>query len=290
MKSIERNVRTLLVSDIHLGSRYSQCENFLNYLNGVRPEKLYLLGDFLDGWELRSGWRWTPAYSQICNRLLDLAEGGTELYYTPGNHDAFLRCPEIGRLVRRSGVCVDVEDEFTFDASDGRRFVVMHGDRFDTIEMQYQWLSVALTQVYAPLLALNCAYNRMSGRRHGPYTGCAYVKNRAKRIARFFSHFEERLFEYVHERHSDGIICGHIHTPGIVRSAGATYINTGDWMENCTALVEHENGEIVLESYYSENLPQTAEPPRAFRPEPILDPVSAGEYAPAFAERAVPYA
>lgn len=277
LKAQERSVRTLLVSDVHLGCRFAQAEHFLAYLNRIRPDRLFILGDFLDGWEFRAKWRWSGVYTGILNRLFDLANRGTELFYTPGNHDAFLRCPEILRLVRRSGVVVNVEDEFIFDTEDGRRFLVLHGDKFDVIETHYQWASVLLTYLYAPFLSMNWTANRLLGRKSSPYAMCAVMKDRVKAAVRFFSHFEEKLFDYVRERNCDGAVCGHIHAPRISNSSFATYINTGDWVENCTGLVEHHNGELVLESFFPSGLPQTVAPPDPL--ERIKEPVAPGEYA-----------
>jgi UDP-2,3-diacylglucosamine pyrophosphatase LpxH len=256
LKARERSVRTLIVSDVHLGSRFAQADHFLTYLNRVRPEQLFILGDFLDGWELRSRWRWKLVYSQIIDRLFELAEGGTELYYTPGNHDQFLRSPEVRGLLNKSGLCVNMCDEFVFETQNGTRFLVLHGDRFDVVEQHHQWLSLLLTHVYEPLLSLNSWFNRLTGRQGSPYSACAFIKHKVKTAVRFLSHFEEMLVRYVRERGCDGIICGHIHTPGVVRSRSATYINTGDWVENCTALIEHHDGELVLESFFSSRAPQ----------------------------------
>jgi UDP-2,3-diacylglucosamine pyrophosphatase LpxH len=250
LKERERSIRTLIVSDVHLGCRYSQADHFLTYLNSVRPEQIFILGDFLDAWELGARWRWKPVYSQIIGRLFDLADRGTELYYTPGNHDQFLRCPEVARFLRKSGLCVNVRDEFVFQTQTGRRFLVLHGDRFDVIETRHQWLSTLLTHVYSPLLFANAWYNRLAGRRDGTYSACAWIKHQVKTAVRFFSHFEESLYRYARSRHCEGVICGHIHAPGMSTLAEATYINTGDWVEHCTALVEHHSGELVLESFF----------------------------------------
>ena len=252
----ERSIRTLLVSDIHLGCRFAQAEEFLVYLHSVRPEQLYILGDFLDGWKLGSRWYWNSTYSQIVDRIFELGSNGTELFYTPGNHDAFLRCPHVSDFIEKSGLRVHVADEFIYESADGRRFLVLHGDRFDVVESDWNWLSVALTYAYEPMLSVNWYYNRMLGPSSRPYTACARVKNRVKSAVRFFSHFEERLSQYVQQRKCDGIICGHIHTPGVAQLSMATYINTGDWVENCTALVESHDGEMVLESYFPERKPQ----------------------------------
>lgn len=247
----ERSVRTLFVSDVHLGCRYAQPENFLSYIEKVRPEQLYILGDFLDGWKLKATWKWKPVYTSIVNRLLHLSHNGTELFYTPGNHDAFLRCSEVKRIVDSTGVNLKMQDEFVFEASNGRRFLVTHGDKFDVIEMRYQWLSMATTYVYEPLLYFNWWLSRISKQQlRSPYTICATVKDKVKSAVKFISSFEDKLYSHARSRGCDGVICGHIHSPGIEESDSVTYLNTGDWVENCTALVEHYDGSIELESFF----------------------------------------
>jgi UDP-2,3-diacylglucosamine pyrophosphatase LpxH len=247
----ECDVRTLFVSDVHLGFRYAQPERFLNFLLRFRPEQLFILGDFLDGWKLRSAWRWEPVYARIFARLLQLARQGTDLYYTPGNHDAFLRCAEMRNIVESAGVRLRMQDEFVFLARDGRRFIVTHGDKFDVIECRYQWLSAATSVAYEPLLSINWWIHRLL-RRHGqsPYAMCATVKDKVKAFVRFLSHFEHELFQHARSKDCDGVICGHIHKPGVVVSGEMTYFNTGDWVENCTALVEDHDGSIRLDSLY----------------------------------------
>jgi UDP-2,3-diacylglucosamine pyrophosphatase LpxH len=287
LKERERSVRTLIVSDVHLGFRFAQADRFLTYLNSIRPEQLFILGDFLDGWELCARWRWKPVYSQIIDRLFDLAERGTELYYTPGNHDQFLRFPEVERLLTKSGICVNVRDEFIFETQTGRRFLVLHGDRFDVIETSHQWLSVLLTYVYEPMLSLNAWFNWMTGRQGSPYAACAWIKNKAKMAVRFFSHFEERLFRYALSRSCEGVICGHIHAPGVTTAAATTYINTGDWVEHCTALVEYHDGELVLESFFPANAAQKLCAAEAVVPDRIDEPAVPDICVPAFAEGVV---
>ncbi|MBS0265949.1 MAG: UDP-2,3-diacylglucosamine diphosphatase [Planctomycetes bacterium] len=252
--SQERRVRTIIVSDIHLGCRFSQAEHFLTFLKSVRPEQIYVLGDFLDGWKLKSRWHWTPVYTEIIDRLFELAEGGTELYYTPGNHDEFLRIPEIQRMLEKCQLPFRVQEEFVYETQGGQRFVMLHGDRFDIVEQNFQWVSVLMTYLYAPLLLLNSWLSRKTRRNGSRYAMCAFLKNQAKSAVRFFSHFEDKLRRYSELHHCDGIICGHIHTPGVKKSAGRTLINTGDWVENCTALVERQNGELVLESFFSDRV------------------------------------
>jgi UDP-2,3-diacylglucosamine pyrophosphatase LpxH len=249
--SQERTVRTLIVSDLHLGARYSQAENFLAYINTIRPEQVFVLGDFLDGWKIRARWHWRREYTGILRRLFDWAESGVELFYTPGNHDDFLRCPELSDMLSKSGVQVSIRDEFVFKSLDGRRFLAFHGDKFDTVETRFPWLSHALTHAYDPLLTLNSWTNWWRGEPRGPYALCAAVKYRVKAAVRFLSHFEEQLERYTRERGCDGVICGHLHTPRAAMLGRLAYFNSGDWVENCTALVERLDGRLVLESFFS---------------------------------------
>ena len=246
-----RDVRTLFVSDIHLGCRFAQPENFLSYLEKIRPEKLYILGDFLDGWKLKAAWRWNPIYTQIVSRILYLSNTGTQLYYTPGNHDAFLRCSEVQQIVRSTGIQIQVQDEFVHVTSHGQRLLLTHGDKFDVVEMRAQWLSMATSYVYEPLLSFNWIMSRFSGQRQfSPYKMCAVVKDKVKGAVKFLSNFERRLFDHARERRCDGIVCGHIHKPGVARIDSMTYLNTGDWVENCTAIVENHDGSMYLESFF----------------------------------------
>jgi UDP-2,3-diacylglucosamine pyrophosphatase LpxH len=247
----ERSVRAMFVSDVHLGCRFAQPEHFLHFMERIRPEQLFIVGDFLDGWKLRASWRWLPVYTRIVQRLLELAHGGTELFYTPGNHDAFLRCAALRQIVENVAVNVQVQDEFIFHALDGRRFLVIHGDKFDVIETRYRWLSMLTSLVYEPLLLINWWTNRLL-RPPGssPYATCAVIKDKVKTAVRFISSFERDLFRHARLRGCDGVICGHIHKPAVIRSGEMTYLNTGDWVENCTALVEYHDGSIYLESYY----------------------------------------
>ena len=246
-----RDVRTILVSDIHLGCRFAQPEHFLTFLERVNAEKIYILGDFLDGWKLSATWSWKPVYTKVINRLLTMARNGSELYYTPGNHDAFLRCGEIRQIVESAGVKVNMQDEFVFDALNGQKYLVTHGDKFDSVETNYQWLSFCTAFLYEPLLYFNWALSSLTRRQDkSPYAMCAFIKNKVKGAVRFISNFESQLYNHAREHGCDGIICGHIHRPGMEECDSVTYLNTGDWVENCTALVEHHDGSIHLESIF----------------------------------------
>jgi UDP-2,3-diacylglucosamine pyrophosphatase LpxH len=261
----QRRVRSLFVSDVHLGCRYAQTENFLQFLDQIRPDRLYVLGDFFDGWKLAANWHWPALYNRLMNRLFDLSRTGTQIYYTPGNHDAFLRNGEVLRMIQSSGIKLRVDDEFIFEALDGRKYLLLHGDRFDVVENHAQWLSIGVTFAYEALLSANWWYRRARpspGR--SPYSFCAKLKNAVKTGVRFMSHFEQKLFAYARERDCTGVICGHIHTPGVFGNDEMRYLNTGDWVENCTALTEHYDGTLHLESFFpslpSQTVPMGALP------------------------------
>jgi len=244
-------VRTLFLSDVHLGSRHSQTEPLLEFLGRWIPSKVFLVGDFLDGWQWRAGC-WQKNYSRILNIFEFWADRGATIQYTPGNHDSFLRDPMIARVVERQLGFIEIADEFEVDLFDGRRFLVMHGDQFDCVEGRAQWLSRLSTSVYDSILTANWYLSRWFARRDtSPYDLCARAKKRVKQVIRFLSGFESAILEYAREKGCQGVVCGHLHTPVIAPRGDMTYCNTGDWVENCSAIVEHDDGQLSLEHFYS---------------------------------------
>ncbi len=233
-------VRTLFISDTHLGCRHAQAKALLEMLDRYQPEKLYLVGDFIDGWKLKNRWRWLPAYDAVLRRLLELKKQGTQLYYTPGNHDEFLR-----GFLADYGV-VEVQNRFVHQAADGRQYLVLHGDQFDEVEKHNAWLSLIASYAYDVLLTANWVGNKLRGKKHNPYAFCAAVKSNIKRLVKHVSDFEGQLTKAAHEAACDGVICGHIHAPRIDQFGDVTYMNTGDWVENCTTLVEQSDGSFEL--------------------------------------------
>ena len=263
-------VRSLFISDTHLGCRHAQADQLLDLLNHCQPEQLYIVGDFIDGWKLKRKWRWLPVYDQILQRLMVLKRHGTKLYYTPGNHDNFMR-----GFLANFGV-IEVRDRFIHEAADGRRYVVTHGDQFDRIEKNHQWLSLIASYAYDVMLTANWLGNRMRGKKHDPYAFCGAIKRRVKRLVKHVSEFEGLLIEDVRSAQCDGVICGHIHAPRIIEVEGIAYLNTGDWVENCSALVEHHDGSFDLFRHSGEAIdflpakpqePQVGPAPSAFEPE-----------------------
>jgi UDP-2,3-diacylglucosamine pyrophosphatase LpxH len=235
-----RSVRSLFVSDVHLGCRHAQAEAFLDFINRYEPDYLYLVGDFIDGWKLRKRWRWEESYSQILHRLCELSRGGTHIRYAAGNHDDFLR-----GFLQHFGI-FELADEFVHVAADNRRFLVIHGDRFDGVECKAKWLSVGSSFLYDTLLSLNWAINRLRGNRNAPYAFCGTIKRQIKGLVKFFSNFEQTLAAAADEHDCQGVICGHIHAPKIKQIDELAYCNTGDWVENCTALVEYDDGAMEI--------------------------------------------
>lgn len=244
-------VRTLFLSDVHLGSRHAQTEPLLEFLGRWIPSKVFIVGDFLDGWQWRAGC-WHKSYSRILNVFEYWADHGATIQYTPGNHDAFLRDPTIARVVERQLGFVEIADEFETELADGRKFLVIHGDQFDCVEGKAQWLSRLGTSVYNSILTANWHLSRWFARRDvSPYDLCARAKKRVKQVIRFLSGFESSIIEYARDKGCQGVVCGHLHTPIISPRGDMTYCNTGDWVENCSAIIEHDDGGLTLEHYYS---------------------------------------
>lgn len=240
-----QRIRTLFVSDVHLGCRHAHAEQFLDFLRQHSPEQIFLVGDIIDGWKLRRSLAWQPIFNDILAHLYELAESGVTICYTPGNHDAFLR-----RFPWNFSF-VKVQDEFIFEASDGRRYLVTHGDKFDVVERSAGWISRLAAIGYDVLLSANRGVSAWRKLKPGSeYSLGAVIKRRVKQFVRYISDFEGRLVAHGRKLGCDGVICGHIHTPAQTEIDGIVYCNTGDWVENCTALVEYESGELELLRYF----------------------------------------
>jgi UDP-2,3-diacylglucosamine pyrophosphatase LpxH len=197
-----------------------------------------------DGWRLRKGWYWKSAYTAIVDRLLELARRGTRIYYTPGNHDDFLR--GFQRLPAFENI--EIADEFIHVTADNRRLLVIHGDRFDMVTTNHLWLSILGDRVYNLTMAADRVFNVVWRRLGGATLHLSrFLKDRVKGFANSWSKFEESLAQYARGQGCQGIVCGHVHTPALVeRHDGVSYYNTGDWVENCTAIVEHADGRMHL--------------------------------------------
>jgi UDP-2,3-diacylglucosamine pyrophosphatase LpxH len=239
--ALRNRIRSVFLSDTHLGCRHAQAEPLLDFLNKIEPDYLYLVGDILDGWRLKRRWHWQPAFSGVLSRLIALGQRGTQIRYAPGNHDAFLR------EFQHDFGFLEIADQFVHYTADERRLLVLHGDRFDNVEIRAQWLSVVGAAAYDALLWTDGLLNRVRcwfGYDAAQLAG--YVKRRVKRAVTFVSRFEERLGRHARENHCGGIVCGHVHSPAVTPGPDLTYFNTGDWVENRSALVEYRDGRLEL--------------------------------------------
>jgi UDP-2,3-diacylglucosamine pyrophosphatase LpxH len=234
--------RTVWISDTHLGTPGCNAEMLLDFLRSVECETLYLVGDIVDGWQLRKGWYWPPRHNDILRCVLKKAKHGTRVIFVPGNHDEAFR--DYAGL-NFGGVEVVLEARHL--TADGRKLLVLHGDEFDGVVMCAKWLALLGDNAYTLLLKFNRVINRVRRIWGMPYWSlAAHMKKRVKNAVQFISSFEEAVARAAAERGADGVVCGHIHTAEIRQIGSTTYYNDGDWVESCTALVEHDDGRMEI--------------------------------------------
>ena len=237
--------RTIWLSDIHLGTRDCKAEFLIDFLRQHDAEKIYLVGDIIDGWSLKRHWYWPASHSTVIQKILRKSRKGTEVIFIPGNHDEFLR-PYIGlefgdiKLLRN-----DIHV-----TADGRRLLVMHGDEFDSVMAYAKWLMHVGDYFYMRLLQLNNWLNAVRRRMGLSYWSLsARVKHRVKRAVAIISDFEFYLVDIAKRHQADGVVCGHIHHAEIKPIGPILYCNDGDWVESCTALVEWFDGRLEIISW-----------------------------------------
>lgn len=235
--------RSIFISDIHLGTKGCQAELLLDFIRHVECDRLFLVGDIVDGWKMtKSGFYWPQSHNDVVQKLLRLARRGVEVIYVPGNHDDRIRdfCGVHFGGVR---VCRDV----IHTAADGRRYLVVHGDEFDGIVTHAKWLAFLGDWAYRALLAANTQLNALRRRLgFGYWSLSAFLKVKVKNALQFIANFESALADEARRRGVDGVICGHIHKAEIRDIDGIVYINDGDWVESCTAVVEHPDGRFEI--------------------------------------------
>jgi UDP-2,3-diacylglucosamine pyrophosphatase LpxH len=224
-------VRALFISDLHLGTRACQAEPLLDLLQCCEADLIYLVGDVVDGWRLKARWHWPRSHDDIVRCLLRKQQDGTQIIYIPGNHDEFLR-HSIG--LHLGGI--EVADQAVHPAADGRRYLVVHGDRFDPALGRMRRLAGLGIWVYAAAVLV-----------HDAVTGWRrlHVRGAARRAARITT-FERALAAEARRQQMHGVICGHVHQPALHDRLGVRYVNTGDWVDSCTAVVEHPDGRLHL--------------------------------------------
>ncbi len=234
--------RAIWISDIHLGTRGCKAEFLLDFLRYSESEFLYLVGDIVDGWRLKKSWFWAQSHNDVVQKLLRKARKGTKVIYVPGNHDEALRDFTDNHF---GGVYVTAEA--IHETADGRRLLVMHGDQFDGVVKHARWLALLGDWAYALTLAANHWFN-LARRRlgFGYWSLSAYLKGKVKNAVQFVDNFEQAVADEARRRRVDGVVCGHIHKAEIRDIGGVLYCNDGDWVESCTALVEHLDGHLEI--------------------------------------------
>lgn len=234
--------RTLWISDIHLGTPGCQALALLDFLKSTHCETLYLVGDIVDGWQLRRRWYWPQAHNDVVQKLLRKVRKGTRVVLVPGNHDEFAR-----RYVGHSFGGIEVVEDCMHVTADGRRLWVTHGDLFDGVVQCARWLAYVGDSLYEFTLKLNRWFNHLRARAGLPYWSLSrYLKLKVKRAVSYVSDFEAAVAREARRRGAHGVVCGHIHHAELREIEGVLYANDGDWVESLTALAEHPSGELVL--------------------------------------------
>jgi UDP-2,3-diacylglucosamine pyrophosphatase LpxH len=243
---MNKTYRSIFISDVHLGTKDSQADKLNNFLKHNTCDTLYLVGDIIDAWKIQQNkWRWKQSHTNVVRRVLGHAKRGTKVIFIAGNHDEFLR-PMIPYGF--SFGLIEIHNQIEHIGADGKHYLVTHGDLFDGITRLAPWLSFLGDKAYDIVLSLNSKFNWIRHRMgFGYFSISKYLKHRVKKAIDFMFQFEKNLAAYCKKRGFDGVICGHIHHAEIKEIDGVVYMNDGDWVESCTALVEHWDGrwEIV---------------------------------------------
>ena len=234
--------RTIWISDVHLGTAGCKAEFLLDFLRHHESDTLYLVGDIIDGWQLKKGWTWRQSHNDVVQKILRKSRKGTRVVYVPGNHDEFARA-----YVEHAFGGIEVVYEATHVTADGKRLLVTHGDLFDGVIQHAKWLAHLGDSLYIMILALNHWFNRLRARFGFPYWSLSqYLKHKVKNAVSFISAYEEALVNEARRRGYDGVVCGHIHKAEIRTIGGILYCNDGDWVESLTALVESHEGKLEI--------------------------------------------
>jgi len=237
-----RRYRTIFISDLHLGSPGCKAECLHDFLRHVDSDYLYLVGDVVDGWRLSKRWFWPERHDEILHGLLARARRGTAVVYLPGNHDEALR-----KLIGRTLGGVRFLQDVVHRTADGRRLLVTHGDAFDGVCKDMRWLARLGSIAYDAALAVNTGVNRVRrwlGLGYWPLS--AFLKAQVKAAVNFVERYEQTLAAEARRRAVTGVVCGHVHKPEMRVIEGVEYFNDGDWVESCSALVEHMDGRLEL--------------------------------------------
>jgi UDP-2,3-diacylglucosamine pyrophosphatase LpxH len=237
-------VRSIFLSDIHLGTRACQAHRLLEFLRTYECQQLFLVGDIIDFWAMsRRGIHWSAHMNTFVQKILKRARHGTQVVFVPGNHDEALR-----EYVGSTFGDIAIHREYVHVAADGKRYLLLHGDEFDVVTKYHKWLAILGDHAYAFLVRVNLmlSWVRRTLGIPGYWSLAGYAKRKVKKAVDFISDFEQSVLHDIRQRGLDGVICGHIHAAALRSIDGVTYMNCGDWVDSCTAIVEHLDGRMEL--------------------------------------------
>ena len=266
-----KTVKTLFLSDVHLGTRGCKATALLDFLKSHEAETIYLIGDIVDGWRLKSTWYWPQAHNDVVQKVLRQARKGTRVVYVPGNHDEFLR-----DYVGSNFGGIEVVEEAVHEMVDGRRMLILHGDKFDTVVRNTAtWieaqkvagltLEVVRLEGRTPVLFFEVAATQTASTQTD-WSFSAYAKKKVKKAVSFISCFEETVVTDAARHGVDAVMCGHIHQPVIRQMGPIQYFNTGDWVESCSGILEHLDGSFELVHWKLEEQKTKAPERLTYRP------------------------
>ncbi len=255
-------VRSIFISDVHLGTRACQAERLLDFLRAYPSENLFLIGDIVDFWAMSRGIHWTAAQNTVVQKILRRARHDCRVVLIPGNHDEALRDYH-GTFFGD----IQIAPEWQHESADGQRYLLLHGDAFDQVTRHHRWVAKLGDVSYNLLVRLNIylSWLRRQLGRPGHWSLAGYAKRKIKKALEFIFDFEASVTHHAHARGFDGVICGHIHWAAIKEVAGLRYVNCGDWVDSCTAIVEHHDGRLELIQWHEalSSAEATDEPPLA---------------------------
>tara|TARA_S200002703_G_scaffold153865_1_gene155902 strand:+ start:518 stop:1252 length:735 start_codon:yes stop_codon:yes gene_type:complete len=232
--------KSIFISDVHLGTHGCKADSLCDFLKNNTSENLFLVGDIIDGWRLQKRWYFPQSHANVLRRILTSAKRGVNVVYISGNHDELLR------TFIPYGITfgdISIVNRYNYDAINGNKYLVVHGDMFDSIMLDKKWLMHIGDTLYQLLIWTNTKFNRIRGLLNMDYWSLSkWLKHHTKQALNYIYKFEENLAEYCKKKGYDGVICGHIHTASIRNIDGVDYMNDGDWVESCSALVEHDDG------------------------------------------------
>ena len=234
--------RAIFISDLHLGTPGCQAHALLDFLRENESDYMYLIGDIVDGWQLRRKWYWPQAHNDVIQKLLRMARKGCHVVYIPGNHDEFAR-----HFVEHHFGGIEVLKEATHTTATGQTLLLIHGDFFDAVVQYAKWLAYVGDYLYELILNLNRYFNHLRANMGLPYWSLsAFLKHKVKQAVGFINDFEVAVAREAKHRGYQGVVCGHIHHAEIRTIEGVLYCNDGDWVESRTALVEHMDGRLEI--------------------------------------------